>query len=223
MTTPEETYWEKANKTKMGTYITDMEMTFLFSSVNSLKCGLVADLGAGAGRFSIPLAKNNTNVAAIDISLHGLKRLKYKNKDVNTVLGDVKAIPLRDNMFDAIVMIELLDCVLELEYVLTECWRILKPEGLIVFSFGNESSLKGKLKGLFKKPYLHSYQEVLRYLDSIGFRIVRKEGFNWLPFNRSSDNPLIPLFAKIEGLLGPRKPISISPWVMMHAIKSTKR
>jgi len=145
MTILEETYWEKANKTKMGTYITDMETNFIFSSINKVKQGLVADLGAGAGRFSIPLAKNNMNVIAIDMSLHGLKRLKFKNNDVDTILADARATPLKNNIIDSIIMIEVIDYVPELEHALTECWRILKHKGSFFLAFGNRSSLKGKL------------------------------------------------------------------------------
>jgi len=220
MTVLEETFWEKGNLTKMGVYITDAEMDFLFGSINLVKNSTVLDIGAGAGRFSIPLSEKGMYVSAVDLSAHGLKRLKLKNKDVNTVLSDARVIPLRDTIIDTIVMVELLDCVLELDHVLMECWRILKDGGQFVFTFGNKSSLKGKLKQLRKQPYSHSYREVLDNLEAIGFTIVKSEGLNWLPFNRTSNNLLVPFLAKVEKLLRLKKLGSTSPWVMIHATKS---
>jgi len=222
MTVLEETYWEIKNRTSMGVYITEVESNFIFSSIKSASHGSALDIGAGAGRFSIPLAKKGMHVHSVDLSLHGLKRLKLKNKDVDAILTDARGIPLRDNVVDAIVMVELLDCVVELDRVLAECWRVLKQGGSFTFTFGNKASLKGKIKKLRGLPYLHSYREVWDNLEAIGFAIEKREGFNWLPFDRISNNQLVPLLANIERFLGLRKFVSASPWVMVHAIKPNR-
>lgn len=223
MTVLKETYWEEKNRTKMGIYLTDSEMNFLLGSVSLPNRSTVLDIGAGAGRFSIPLARKGMHVSSIDLSSHGLKRLRLKNKDVDVILTDARGIPLRSNIVDAIVMVELLDCVLELDRALAECARILKPGGSFFFTFGNEASLKGKLKKLRGLPYLHSYREVLDNLEAVGFAIVKREGFNWLPFDRISDSPLVPFTAKIERRFGLRKLVSASPWIMVYAIKVYSR
>jgi len=65
---------------------------------------------------------------------------------------------------------------------------------------------------------MHSYDEIVGGLRKTGFKLVRKEGFNWLLFSRTSENFLVPLSAKMERLLRLRKMPSISPWVMVHAV-----
>ena len=87
------------------------------------------------------------------------------------------------------------------------------------FSFGNKASLKSKLRNLQGKNYMHSYDEIANELRKVGFKLVRKEGFNWLLFNRTSENSLVPLSAKMERLFGLREMPSVSPWVMTHAVK----
>lgn len=214
-----ETHWEKAAKTKMGIYLTNVETDFVLNAINLAECSLVVDLGAEAGRFSIIAAKNNVDIIAIDVEVHGLKRLRLKNKLVNVVLADARRIPLKENLLDAAFMIEVLDYIPELETVLMECHRILKCERSLILSFGNKSSLKSKLRKSRKKFYMHSYHKMIQSLEKVGFEIVSKEGFNWLPFNRTSENPLIPLLAIIEKVLGLRKIPSVSPWVIIHATK----
>jgi len=71
---PKETYWEHVNKyTKMGVYLTSVETQFIFASHSLKTAGLVVDVGANAGRFSLPAA-DIMRVVAIDLDLYALKR-----------------------------------------------------------------------------------------------------------------------------------------------------
>jgi len=46
-------------------------------------------------------------------------------------------------------------------------------------------------------------------------------GYNYLPFLRSSNNVLIPLFKRMEKWLGLRKKTSAAPWVLVRASKKS--
>jgi len=212
------THWETAARTKMGSYLTSVEMAFFLKSINFSKCRLVGDIGAEAGKFSLLAAEKNVDVVALDVDLPGLKRLRFKNKLVNVVLADARNIPLKEGILDAAFMMEVIDYIPESDTVLSECSRILKNGCSLVFSFGNEASLKSKLRSLRGNSYMHSYDEIVGGLRKAGFKLVRKEGFNWLLFSRTSENFLVPLSAKMERLLRLRKMPSISPWVMVHAV-----
>ncbi|MEJ5326844.1 MAG: class I SAM-dependent methyltransferase [Candidatus Bathyarchaeia archaeon] len=219
MNEPEETYWERVNKsTKMGVYLTRVETQFIFASLGLKADGLVVDVGANAGRFSLPAAEI-MRVVAIDLDLYALKRLRLKTQDVAVVLADARFIPLKNSVADNVIMIELLDYVENSEAPISECARILKDAGAIFLSFGNKSSLKGRIKGFSGKSYRYSYQDILRVLKAEKFKIVEKMGFNWLPFGRDSNNPAIYLFAKGERILGLRKLARFSPWVIIQAVK----
>ena len=140
-----------------------------------------------------------------------------KNQDVNIVLADARFIPLKNSVADNVIMIELLDYVENSKAPISECARILKDDGVIFLSFGNRSSLKGRIKGLSGKSYRYSYQDILRVLKAEKFEIARTMGFNWLPFGRDSNNPVISFLAKGERILGLRKLARFSPWVIIQA------
>jgi len=203
----------------MGKYLTKMEADFILEAVNIAECNFILDVGAEAGRISQLATEQQANVIGIDIDLYGLKRLKLKNRQVDVILADARKIPLHGKVLDAALMIEVLDYISDIETALSECYRILRPGGSLVLSFGNSSSLKSKLRKLRGRGYLHSYEKVLCNLDKTGFRTKRKMGYNWLPFNRVSENSLIPLLARIEGLLGLRKICKFSPWILVYAVK----
>jgi|PlaIllAssembly_1097288.scaffolds.fasta_scaffold35123_2 ubiquinone/menaquinone biosynthesis C-methylase UbiE len=214
-----ETFWEIAARTKMGAYLTRMETSFFLDSIAFSPRDLVCDIGAGAGKFSLIAAQKDANVVALDIDLHGLRRLKAKDNRISVIVADAKAIPLKDNIASAAFTFEVVDYIPELKKVLFECKRILKSQHPLVFSFGNLSSLKSKVRQLRGKRYMHSYGEAISDLQEYAFKIEKKQGFNWLPFNRTSNNPLIPIMARAEGFFGVRKLARWSPWVLVKAVK----
>ncbi len=204
----------------MGKYLTQVETNFIQKAVNLSSLKVVMDVGAEAGRFS-QLSNSNAETVSIDINPYGLKRLKQKAKDINVVQADARQIPFKTETFDAIFMIEVLDYIPELEQALGECHRTLKPGASLVVSFGNKSSLKSKLREFRGKSYKHSYSQVLKNLKATGFLVKRKKGYNWLLFGRMSQNSTIPLLAKAENVIGLRRIPSLSPWVIVHAVKPT--
>lgn len=220
MTTSEETHWEKAAKTRVGTYLTNVETSFIFDCIDFTKLSLVVDVGAEAGRFSVLAANKDVTVVGIDIDLYSLCRLKQKNKDVNVILADAKHIPLQSQLVDAVFMIEVLDYIPQLGKALSECHRILRPDSFFIFSFGNKSSFKSKLREFRGKSYMHSYKQVVNALRKTGFEAIKKSGYNWLPFGRMSNNRLVPFFSGVEKLFRLNNVPSLSPWVILCAIKA---
>lgn len=213
----EETHWERAAKTRMGKYITEVETQFIKNSLGTKSLEIVMDVGAEAGRFS--QLSQNAQTVSIDIDKKALKRLKSKSPDTLIIQADAKYLPLKDELFDAITMIEVLDYIPELQLLFQEAYRTLKPGSPIVLSFGNRSSLKAKLRQLSGKSYMHAYKNVLKAIRESNFSVIKKTGYNWLPFGRVSQNPFIPLLANVERTCGFRKIPSLSPWVIVYAIK----
>ncbi len=203
----------------MGKYLTRMETNFILTSIDLSRINAVLDVGAEAGRFSQLTTNGNASVVSIDIEPTSLKRLKLKNKAANVIQADGRKIPLRESLLDAIFAIEVLDYIPELDQVIAECYRILKPNSSLFLTFGNKSSLKSKLRALRGNPYRHSYSEVAQSMQKTSFRLKRKMGYNWLPLGRMSENPLIPLLATLERIFGLRKAVRFSPWVMVQAEK----
>ena len=181
---------------------------------------MVIDVGAEAGRFSLMSTNNKASMIAIDIDSYSLRRLKQKNKDVVVIQADARKIPMKNATFDAVFMIEVLDYIPELTEALSECHRILRPSSPLILSFGNQSSLKAKLRELRGKSYMHSYGQVLKCLQKTGFAVKRKMGYSWIPFGRMSNSRLVPILAGLERLFRLRRIPSLSPWVIVYAPKS---
>ena len=215
-----ETHWEEAAKTRMGKYLTQIETNFIKNLTEISRAKLVIDVGAEAGRFSTIASNNRVNVVSIDIDAYSLRRLKLKKKAILVVQADARNMPFRRYLFDAVIMIEVLDYIPELSEVLKECNRILKPNSAFFLSFGNNSSIKAKLRKLQGRTYMHSYKRVMTSLDEAGFKVKAKKGYSWLPFGRTSQSQLVPLMAILEHIFGLRKIPSLSPWVILHAVKS---
>lgn len=212
-----ETHWEIAAKTRMGKYLTQVETKFIHDSLNLASINTVMDVGAEAGRFSQLNSKAET--ISIDIDSYGLKRLRLKSKTIGAIQADARKIPVRNETFDIIFMIEVLDYIPELDQAFIEAYRTLKPNASLILSFGNKSSLKAKLRQLSGKSYQHSYINVIQTLTKMGFQIKRKTGYNWLLFGRTSQNMLIPALSKLERIIGLRRVPSLSPWVIVHVVK----
>lgn len=77
--------------------------------------GRALDLGAGAGRDTISLAKHGFDVEAVDLSQRGLHRIEQRAEDagvarrVQTRWGDVRDIELTPGTYDVVVATTVLD------------------------------------------------------------------------------------------------------------------
>lgn len=102
-----------------------------------LRKGVVAlELGCGKGLYTRELEKSGATIAPIDISWDLLRAAKTSGSVSGYHVGDAHRMPFRDETFDTIVGVSVLHHM-ELEPVLRECRRVLRPGGRFVFSEPN--------------------------------------------------------------------------------------
>ena len=97
----------------------------------------VLDAGAAAGWYSEYMYSHGANVTAIDISDNMLHLLKIRlNNKVNTVKCDISnGLPMfKDKSFDFIMSSLTLDYIKDWNLVFGEFRRLLKPNGILLFS-----------------------------------------------------------------------------------------
>ncbi|MHA2054460.1 MAG: methyltransferase domain-containing protein [Candidatus Hodarchaeales archaeon] len=105
-------------------------------NVDDLSGVTILELGSGTGGLSVALARNGAKVYAIEPSFHGIivsiERSK-KYKDVRTFFcrGVGEALPFKNDFFDVIISSAVLEHVQDLEKVVEEIFRTLKPHGVI--------------------------------------------------------------------------------------------
>lgn len=99
----------------------------------------ILDIGAGTGRYSIPLAEEGHDVTAVELVKHNLGRLKQKCDKVHAFQGNaLKLKRLEDNTFDMTLLfgpMYHLHGKEEKRQALLEAKRVTKPGGIILVAY----------------------------------------------------------------------------------------
>lgn len=106
----------------------------------------ILDIGCGAGRTTINLFKNGyKNIIGLDLStnlINYAKSYSQENKlDINFVNGDATKLEYDNNTFDAVIFsFNGMQCIpgkKNRDNVLKEVYRVLKPNGVYIFTAHN--------------------------------------------------------------------------------------
>lgn len=104
----------------------------------------VLDAGAGRGAFSHRLSEAGYRVAACDVhpELFELPETTFRVADIS------REIPWPDDSFDVVVALEVVEHIESVQLFFSEARRVLRDDGLFVFSTPNILSLKSRLRFL---------------------------------------------------------------------------
>lgn len=102
----------------------------------------VLEAGCGSGAFTNYVARavgTKGKIYAFDIQEEMLKQLRMKlmrfeNRDISNIFmveGDICKMPFKDNYFDLVYMVAVLQEVKDRRKALQEIKRVLKPEGIL--------------------------------------------------------------------------------------------
>ena len=169
----------------------NIKFNFFKEKIKTKKLHL--DIGCGPGTFINML--NKTSVG-IDISKNQISyaKKKFKNKKFNFKQFR-KKIPLRSNSVDTISLIELIEHLnnRDLIYLIKECKRVLKKDGIIHLSTPNYYSFWPVLEILinffsslsYKHQHINKFnrKKLLKFFTKNGFFIKQYETFIFIsPF-----------------------------------------
>ena len=123
--------------------------TFNFESLNLKKVKKAIDIGCGNGRHlkSLGFRLKKAEIFGVDQLEHEIHKLNnefdtHVCKNGNSYsfsVQDIRAISFEDNSFDMVICSEVLEHVPNFEKVIKECYRILKPGGVITAQVGCQS------------------------------------------------------------------------------------
>ena len=135
----------------------------------------IADLGAGEGLISQLLARRAEEVVCVDNSPKMIEfgsELAAKNGFTNLryELGDIEAVPLKDQSFDLVLLSQALHHAQHPERALAEAYRILKPGGQVMIIDLLEHNFE-KARELYADVWLgFSENKLYQFLKEAGFR-----------------------------------------------------
>jgi ubiquinone/menaquinone biosynthesis C-methylase UbiE len=138
----------------------------------------VLEIGAGTGRFTLPLARSAAVVTAVDTSREMLAVLERKAAhagvvNIAKVHADIRTVAGYSGL-DAIFAISCLEYVPDLAELFVHIRRMLKPGGILYLTIARRSLLRLAIQvgnALRQGVWLHAWSrgEINRFLASAGF------------------------------------------------------
>jgi SAM-dependent methyltransferase len=124
-------------------------MKFADQELRRFRSGRVLDLGCGAGRNAVPLARLGWTVVGTDLSWPMLSAAATRAREdrlddrLHVVLAPMECIPARDRSFDLVIahgIWTLARSAAQFRQALSEAARVAKPgAGLFVFTFSRNT------------------------------------------------------------------------------------
>ncbi|MEM8837071.1 MAG: bifunctional 2-polyprenyl-6-hydroxyphenol methylase/3-demethylubiquinol 3-O-methyltransferase UbiG [Pseudomonadota bacterium] len=181
-----------------------------FDKIADWQNAKVLDLGCAGGFMAEALAKRGAHVTGIDPAHKAIEAAKDHAKQSDLKLrydvGVGETLPYDDKSFDYVVCVDVLEHVNDLDAVLDEVKRVLKPGGVFFFDTISKSTLAriavvtvaedilGLLPQGTHDPALFISPKTLRgALENRGFQVSRFEGLG----PRGMDKSFTPTFGRV--------------------------
>ena len=120
----------------------------------------VLEIGAGRGGKGIAYAQAGMRLTALDVDQPALKiaadSARRRGAPIQFLIGDGAGLALPENFFDAILLDSVIEHTREPSAVLAECWRVLKPGGIVLVVFPPwYGPLSGHIDDFVMIPWFH--------------------------------------------------------------------
>jgi len=146
------------------------------------------DIACADGGTSI-FIKNKFGIEChgIDLSPHSVK-LANKNGIIAQVHDIREKLPYRDNMFDLVIGLEIIEHVLDTDHFIAEVHRVMRKNGICIITTPNLCSFTNRMRVLFGQYTAHGCQwnaekghhivytmpTLVKHFEQYKFKIIKK-------------------------------------------------
>ena len=161
--------------------------------------GKVLDVGCGQGYILSGVQSERSYLYGIDIQKPPIKAAQNWIEEGNFCLGDIRSMPYKSNTFDYLI------CTAVLEHIkgddtIRECYRVLKPGGVAIFTVPNGRGIAGKINPTHIR--LLTFEAWENILTQVGFKVISGQKFGlYIPFI----SPFLQLLLRTSGRRLPLK------------------
>lgn len=129
---------------------------------------VILDLGAGTGLLSQNLLKrfDNSQLICLDFALESLK----KNPATDKLCADANHLPLANQSVDIVISNLMLQWCPDTKQLFSECYRVLKNDGLLLFSTFGPDTLKELKKSwavVDNTPHVNTFADMHNIGDQL--------------------------------------------------------
>jgi ubiquinone/menaquinone biosynthesis C-methylase UbiE len=194
--------WREENP--RGRIVSDHDIN-LFNSIFPKELGdtEVLEIGAGTGRFTLPVLERGLAFTTTDINESMLEALKVKVAECGFAdkckiqTADIFNLDFGDSSFGFIFTLHVIprfESLSDQVAAINELARVLKPGGRLLFNYSNKRSFYG----LLRRKHTAKHSEIKAALRDANMRIVTMRG-KWL-MNRILVNKLPLFLGRLLGL-----------------------
>ncbi len=180
-----------------GKYAANGPLAYRVTAFSNLLAGqlnpgsAVLDFGGGTGAISSALAGQGFHMTVCDLSEGMLMAGKelYSSQGIDWVLlpKEWKSLPFADRQFDAVIASSVFEYLDNVENVLSECGRVLRPHGKLIFSVPNPRAPMRRLERILrplailalKIPFVASLPKIGNYLRYLQVSRARFSEAEW--------------------------------------------
>jgi ubiquinone/menaquinone biosynthesis C-methylase UbiE len=158
-------------QTKDGRQVNKIEEELIAAALQKVPAGKMLELGCGTGHWTKFFIENGFKLTATDISDAMLKYARQKKLQAQILKADSEKLPFNDESFDVVSSITMMEFVMDKDKVLSEIYRVLKPNGYVFLGALNGKSQLAKNAGndpVFKNANFFTPESLHERLSQFG-------------------------------------------------------
>lgn len=157
--------------TEVGQKVNEIEEKLIAGALQKIPKGKMLELGCGTGHWTKFFVENGFELTATDISDAMLKHAQQKQLNAKILKADSENLPFEDESFDMVSSITMMEFVSDQDKVLSEIYRVLKPNGYVLLGGLNANSELAKNAvndPVFQNANFFTHEKLVEKLMKLG-------------------------------------------------------